>query len=102
MNLGQLQTALTRGAAPTIEIHAVEHMYIAFAREGETLRPLVNQQDKTLTYKSRHQALSAMAKVGLESVEFVHRSAYVEMVGSHEETNTEMRQTIVLRNFEDA
>ena len=102
MNLGQLQTALTRGVAPPIEVHAVEHMYIPFTREGESLRPLVNQNDKTLTYKSRHQAFSALAKVGLETVEFVHRSAYVEMVGASEEASPEMRQTIVLRNLGDA
>ena len=85
-----------------IEVHAVEHMYIPFTREGESLKPLVNQKDQTLTYKSRHQAFSALAKVGLETVDFVHRSAYVEMVGASEETDTEMRQTIVLRNLGDS
>ena len=96
MNLSELENALSRGDSPEIEIHAIEHMYITYLRAGEELIPLVNHKQQTLKYKSRYQALSALAETGLDAVDFVHRSAYGEMIGSAEAGETELRQTIDL------
>lgn len=100
MNLKALKSAIDRAETPCIELHATEQiLYIPFLREGDSLQPLT-ENNKSLTFPSRSRALATLAGTGLQSVEFVHRSSYGEMIGSEGSMkDTEFRQTIDLSRY---
>lgn len=100
MNLKTLKSAIDRAETPCVELHATEQiLYIPFIRDGDSLQPF-SENNKSLTFPSRSRALAALARTGLQSVEFVHRSSYGEMIGSEGNINdTEFRQTIDLSRY---
>lgn len=79
-----------------IELHGFEQqIYIVFERTGDQLTPFKDDRKKVLKYPSITAAKSAFSKAGIESFEFVHATAYGEMIGNpggYQET--EMRQRI--------
>ena len=101
MNLRGLKHLVEVGDPPTIEVHAFEQIiYQPFERHGDALQPLQDGRGRALKFPSRYKALQALANVGLESVEFVHRSCYGEMIGTSEELQeTEFRQTVKLAHL---
>lgn len=103
MNLKMLKKRLVSSRDIVIELHAIEQiMYIPFVRNGEKLRPLVDDRGESIRYPSRHRALVELAELGLEKVDFVHRSSYGEMVGAGEGPQmTEFRETLDLRRYQD-
>lgn len=100
MNLKALKNAVERNETLHIELHATEQiLYIPFVRSGHSLKPLM-ENNTSLTFPSRSKALATLAQTGLQSVEFVHRSSYGEMIGSEGSiSNTEFRQTIDLSRY---
>jgi hypothetical protein len=103
MNLKMLKKSLASGRDVAIELHAIEQiMYIPFIRNGDELRPLVDDRGESIRYPSRHRALVELAELGLTSLDFVHRSSYGEMVGAGEgPQTTELRETLDLRRYQE-
>ena len=97
--LGKLADA---GAHVQIEVHAVDlSIYQVFQRFGDRLVP-VTRKGKSTRFPSRYSALKAMAELGLDEVEFVHRSAYGEMIGIDTPfESTELRQRVQIGHLRD-
>ncbi len=81
-----------------VELHGVDlSFYMLFVVQGDSLLPVVDKQGKSVRFTSQYAARTALREAGFSRFEFVHRSAYGEMVGldtSH--GNTEMRLTVSL------
>lgn len=84
--------------ALNLEVHAVDPMiYMVFEARGERLIPMVNKNGKSVSFPSRFAALSALKDAGVQTVSFVHRSAYGDMVGLDDAAgDTELRQQLKL------
>lgn len=98
MTLSDLSKRISQGQNPAIEVHSFEpSLYLLFLREGDQLRPIQDSRGETLKYFSRSKALKPLREIGLDSAEFVHQTAYAEMIGiPGDRSQTELRQTIVL------
>ncbi len=98
MRLQDLTAAIDAGQTPIIELHAVDPIiYVAFARNEDTLAPLKGDDEQVLKFPSRHAACAALRETGLASVQFVHRCAYDEMIGlTPAEGGAELRQLLTL------
>ena len=81
-----------------LEVHAVDPMiYMVFEAREQRLIPLVNKQGQSVSFPSRFAALSALKDAGVQTVSFVHRSAYGDMVGlDGSAADTELRQQLKL------
>ena len=101
MTLKEIETLMRSGGSVQLEVHAVDAaIYLVFQRFGERLTPVSNGNSR-LRYTSRYAALKAMADAGVPEVDFVHKSAYGEMIGLETPHDaTEMRQTVDLRTFQ--
>ena len=93
-----LQSRLALGEAVELELHGFEQqIYVVFERVGETLTPFKDDGDEVLKYPSLSAAKMAFSKAGLAAFEFVHTSAYVEMIGlpdDHRDTQLRQRLTV--------
>ena len=100
MTLTELQALIRANNCPSLEVHGVDaSIYLVFVRDREHLRPLT-ERGANLSFRSRYAALKAMADVGISQVDFVHRSAYGEMIGvENSHGDTELRQTVDLQSF---
>ena len=101
MTLQEIETLMRSGGDVQLEVHGVDAaIYLVFQRFGERLTP-VSDAGKRLRYTSRYAALKAMADAGVPAVDFVHRSAYGEMIGAETPHDAnEMRQTVDLRRYQ--
>ena len=82
MTLEDIETLITTGTTPALEVHSVDPaMYLIFRRDGERLLPLQDSRGQALKYPSRYAALKKLADCGVDEVTFLHRSAYGEMIG---------------------
>ena len=95
MTLKEIANLVRAGGHISIEVHAVDPaIYQVFQRFSGRLVP-VTDKDRSLRFPSRFSALKALADLGLDEVEFVHRSAYGEMIGMETPYDqTELRQRI--------
>lgn len=98
MDLEALSALLSNGFEPQVEVHAVDpSIYLIYCRIGKQLEPLQTADGNFLKYPSRSAATQQLRKAGLRRADFVHRSAYEEMIGSEQNTEpTEHRETLVL------
>jgi hypothetical protein len=81
-----------------VELHAVDlTIYLVFSAQGDSLLPVVGKNGERLRFPSRAAAQLALKEAGLTRLDFVHHSAYGEMVGLDYATGTtELRQTVDL------
>lgn len=102
MTLRELKSLRIAGGHATIELHAVDaRIYQVFQRFGARLDPLTDN-GAPVRYPSRYSACKALADLGLNELEFVHRSAYGEMIGMETPFDrTEMRQRIGISHLRD-
>ncbi len=102
MTFGELESLLRAGGHADIELHAVDaRIYQPFQRFGERLLPLT-ADGGAARYSSRFAACKALADLGLDQVDFVHRSAYSEMIGLETPFDqTELRQRIGIAHLRD-
>ena len=97
MTLKQLSHQLAKGNHPGIEVHAIDpSIYLLFISDAMSLRPVVDEKGQTLRYRSRASALSELRTAGAHHADFVHRTAYNEMVGTASQGPSELRQRIHL------
>lgn len=101
MTLKELESLLKSGGVAVIEVHAVDPViYVVFQRFGERLLPVLDGRD-TARYRSRYAAFKALAERGVCEVDFVHRSAYGEMIGFDSPHNqTELRQRVQIGHLQ--
>ena len=82
MDLQAISQMLSRGLQPSVEVHAVDpSIYLIYCKIGEQLKPLLRRDGSILKYRSRSAATRDLREAGLKNVEFVHRSAFEEMIG---------------------
>ena len=98
MTLSELSSLIAAGHNPSVEVHSFEpSLYLLFVRSGDSLQPVKDSRGESLKYFSRSKALKPLREIGLPSAEFVHQSAFGEMIGlSGDSSQTELRQTIHL------
>ena len=98
MDLDALSALVTNGFEPQTEVHAIDpSIYLIYCRIGEQLKPLLKADGNFLKYPSRSAATQQLRKAGVRRVDFVHRSAYEEMIGfEHSTQPTEHRETLNL------
>jgi len=102
MTLEELKSLLREDGHATVEVHAVDaRIYQLFQRFGERLIPLTDRGGSA-RFTSRYAACKALADLGLDQVDFVHRSAYCEMIGTESSNDhTEFRQRIGIAHLRD-
>ena len=98
MDLREFSGLLNRGFAPAVEVHAVDPgIYLIYCRISEQLTPLLDAGGNCLKYRSRSAATQHLRKIGVRKMDFVHRSAFEELIGVNENAQpTEHRETLRL------
>ena len=98
MNLENIKSLVERYQAPAIEVHSIDpNIYLIFYRVGEDIKPILDKKNKTLKCKSRSTAFLLLREAGILETDFVHQTAYEEMIGfEHSGRKTELRETIKL------
>jgi hypothetical protein len=98
VNLEKIKALVEKGQTPAIEVHSIDpNIYLVFYKDGEDIRPVLDKNGKTLRCKSRTSAFLLLRETGVTKTDFVHQTAYEEMIGfSHSGTKTELRETIQL------
>ena len=98
MDVRKLSALLSDGSAPAVEVHAIDpSIYLVYCRIDEQLTPLLDARGHRLKYRSRSAAMQYLRKTGVRTVDFVHRSAFEEMIGiNHNARPTEHRETLTL------
>ncbi len=87
----------TGEGAPVVEVHGVDlALYLLYCREGDFMVP-ITKGSRALRFQSRYAALKALKNIGLRRADFVHTSAYDEMIGlDSTDSRAELRETINL------
>ena len=98
VNLDKIKSLVEQGQAPAMEVHSIDpNIYLVFYRDGEEIRPVLDKNSKTLKCKSRTAAFLLLRETGISKTDFVHQTAYEEMIGfAHSGQKTELRETITL------
>ena len=97
MQLNEIKALVTRDTNLDMEVHGIDpSIYIIFyCLDGERT-PIKDRDGKNLTFRSRSRAFNALRDAGVQRADFVHRSAFDEMVGVGDGTPTEHREQINL------
>ena len=100
MTLKEIANLISAGGHISLEVHAVDPaIYQVFQRFSGRLVPVMDK-DQSLRFPSRFSALKALADLGLDEVDFVHRSAYGEMIGMETpHDQTELRQRVQIAHL---
>jgi len=99
MLLNELQDLVSKDSAPDIEVHGVDpSIYLIFSCEAGSRTPIKDLGGSNLTFRSRSNALNALRDIGVKRADFVHKSAFDEMVGVGDGTPTEHRESITLQS----
>ena len=90
---------LIRADEPLLtEVHSIDpNIYLIFCCAGENRAPIKAPNGDNLIFRSRRKAFDALRDVNIQRADFVHRSAFDEMVGVGDGTPTEHRESITLK-----
>lgn len=103
MQLTDLKQLTRAGEAPAIEVHSIDpSIYLIFCGNGDNRAPIKAPNGDNLIFRSRSKAFDALRDAGIQRADFVHRSAFDEMVGVGDGRPTEHRESIALRSLTDA
>ena len=92
MLLTELKQLIRADEPLQIEIHSIDpNIYLIFCCAGENRAPIKAPNGDNLIFRSRRKAFDALRDVNIQRVDFVHRSAFDEMVGVGDGTPTEHR-----------
>ena len=96
-----LSAAVDAGFRPALEVHGVDpSTYLVFQRDGDALNPILDERGRTLTFRSRSAAFDSLRAVGISQADFVHRTAFEEMIGvGAKGVKTEHRETVRLNQL---
>ena len=99
MELNELKQLMGNQKSLTIEVHSIDpSIYLIFCCQDDERAPLKAPNGVNLIFRSRNSAFDALRDIGVKQAEFVHKSAFDEMVGVGDGTPTEHRETIILQN----
>jgi len=97
MKLSDLKNHLDRGIQPALEVHGVDpSIYLIFSLANGERSPVVDDRGSTLRFRSRRSAFDALKDIGVQKADFVHKSAFDEMVGVGNGVPTEHRESVNL------
>ena len=98
VKLEELGRTIRDGCEISVEVHAVDPMvYVAYQVDGEERIPIRAEGRFGMSFPSRHAAQRALRAAGLQSVTFVHRSPYGEMIGMEgTAADSEFREVVKL------
>jgi len=96
MRLEDIRKSLRDGEAVRLEVHALSaSVYQVFQHTRNGIVPVTMRGGRSMLYRSRYAALQALADIGLDQVDCVHRSAYGEMIGMDGSLpETELRESV--------
>ena len=98
MTLAELSQDIALGRMPRIEVRSFEpSLYLIFHVDGEARVPLCDPSGRPLRYTSRLKAFEPLIDAGLKQVEFVHESAYCEMIGTDQGTPADSRFSQIMQ-----
>ena len=98
MLLTELKQLIRADEPLQIEIHSIDpNIYLIFCCAGENRAPIKAPNGDNLMFRSRSRAFDALREVDIQRADFVHRSAFDEMVGVRDGTPTEHRESITLK-----
>ena len=98
MQLTELKRLIRADEPLLIEIHSIDpNIYLIFCCVGEHRSPIKAPNGGNLIFHSRRTAFDALRDVNIQRADFVHRSAFDEMVGVGDGTPTEHRESITLK-----
>lgn len=98
MRLTELKELISRNSAPALEVHGVDpSIYLIFYCKAGTRAPIQDGRGINLVFRSRSKAFDTLREMGVKSADFVHKSAFDEMVGVGDGTPTEHRETVTLQ-----
>jgi hypothetical protein len=98
MMLNELKDLVAQNTAPTLEVHGVDpSIYLIYRCAANTRAPIKDGRGNNLTFRSRSKAFDALRDIGVKRADFVHKSAFDEMVGVGDGTPTEHRETVNLQ-----
>ena len=97
MTLSDLKNHISQGNQPELEVHGVDpSIYLIFSLTNGKRQPIVDQGGSTLKFRSRRSAFDALKDIGVQRADFVHKSAFDEMVGVGNGVPTEHREPVTL------
>ena len=97
MVIQELKELVASNRAPRLEVHGIDpSIYLIFGCLGGKRQPIKDKNGENLTYRSRSKAFDALRDIGVARAEFVHKSAFDEMVGVGDGTPTEHREFVTL------
>jgi hypothetical protein len=98
MMLNELKDLVAQNTAPTLEVHGVDpSIYLIYRCTANTRAPIKDGRGNNLTFRSRSKAFDALRDIGVKRADFVHKSAFDEMVGVGDGTPTEHREKVNLQ-----
>ena len=98
MQLTDLKQLTRAGKAPALEVHSIDpSIYLIFCCDDDNRAPIKGPNGDNLMFRSRSKAFDALRDVDIQRADFVHRSAFDEMVGVGDGTPTEHRESITLK-----
>ncbi len=99
MILNELEHLVAQNRAPALEVHGVDpSIYLIYRCTVNTKAPIKDGRGNNLTFRSRSKAFDALRDIGVKHADFVHKSAFDEMVGVGDGTPTEYRETVNLQD----
>jgi hypothetical protein len=100
MTIDELTDRIAAGNPPELEVHSLApSMYVVFCLAGDQRSPLTDAAG-TRRFTSRYAALQELQAVGVDRIDFVHRSAYDEMVNAPGSgTGNEFREPVDLSSI---
>ena len=100
MQLNELKQLMRNQKSLTVEVHSIDtSIYLIFCCQDDEQAPLKAANGDNLIFRSRKTAFNALRDIGVKQADFVHKSAFDEMVGVGDGTPTEHRETIILQDF---
>ena len=98
MLLNQLKNLVAQNTTPALEVHGVDpNIYLIYLCTANTRAPIKDGRGDNLTFRSRSKAFDALRDIGVKRADFVHKSAFDEMVGVGDGRPTEHRETVNLQ-----
>ena len=100
MQLNELKQLMRNQKSLTVEVHSIDtSIYLIFCCQDDEQAPLKAANGDNLIFRSRKRAFNTLRDIGVKEADFVHKSAFDEMVGVGDGTPTEHRETIMLRDL---
>ena len=98
MQLTDLKKLVQADEPLVIEVHSIDpSIYLIFCCAGDNCAPIKAPNGDNLIFRSRSRAFDALREVDIQRADFVHRSAFDEMVGVGDGSPTEHRESITLK-----